>query len=520
MSLFGGSRGKRNSERTAEDRRRAMEERQRRRDAAGQRHQSRPPGESVAPPPPRPRVPAQPVPQTVAPEPAPPSEPIAVAQAGTLPVTAEPRQPAQAEPPQSAPREPSKRAKAKAARKTKAQRRAEKLQARAPAEPQPDRREIAVHRRRGAGVRRTVVGSPDEVGVVKPPSRRRRWVRTIALLAGALLLVSQWMLWQPFKGGGGEPVTVKIPEGAGASEVAQRIADAGVVDSASLFSLRAVLAGKRNSLSAGTLKLRENMSYGAALAALSGAVPATPDLQRVTIPEGLAISEVDARLAHRNVVPGYQKAAGRLLAAEKAALRSEFGMPKATRTIEGLLFPSTYEVLDGFKADDLVTLQLDALRQTMATVDLKKAKKAKLSAYKVLIIASMVEREARLTRERPLISAVIHNRLKVGMPLGIDATFRYASGNWTDPIKQSELDADGPYNSRLRQGLPPTPIGNPGRDSILAAANPADVDFLYFVVKPGRCGEHAFSSTAEKFADDLAKYREAREAAGASPVTC
>ncbi len=102
-----------------------------------------------------------------------------------------------------------------------------------------------------------------------------------------------------------------------------------------------------------------------------------------------------------------------------------------------------------------------------------KARKRNLTAYDVLIIASMVEREASLAKERPLVASVIYNRLREGMPLGIDATIRFAERNWTRPLRVSELEKDGPYNTRKRTGLPPGPIGSPGLSSIRAAANPA-----------------------------------------------
>ena len=133
----------------------------------------------------------------------------------------------------------------------------------------------------------------------------------------------------------------------------------------------------------------------------------------------------------------------------------------------------------------------------------------------------MVEREAQLNRERPLIAAVIYNRLKQGMPLGIDATIRYVENNWTRPLRQCELERDTPYNSRLHTGLPPTPIGNPGFASLKAAANPARVPYLYYVVKPGTCGQHAFSSTDLQRQRDVARYEAARQAnGGKSPDTC
>ena len=107
------------------------------------------------------------------------------------------------------------------------------------------------------------------------------------------------------------------------------------------------------------------------------------------------------------------------------------------------------------------------------------------------------------------------------MPLGIDATIRYAENNWTRPLRVSELERDTPYNTRINTGLPPTPIGNPRLASLKAAANPAREDYLFYVVKPGTCGEHAFSSSDAQFARDQARYNAAREEAGGkSPTTC
>jgi len=139
----------------------------------------------------------------------------------------------------------------------------------------------------------------------------------------------------------------------------------------------------------------------------------------------------------------------------------------------------------------------------------------------VITIASMVEREAQLARERPLIAAVIYNRLHEGIPLGIDATVRFGTGNWIAPLTRSQIAIDSPYNTRMRGGLPPGPIGNPGLASLRAAAHPARVPYLYYVVKPGRCGEHAFSSDFAQFQRDQQRYSAAREAAGGrSPTSC
>ena len=139
----------------------------------------------------------------------------------------------------------------------------------------------------------------------------------------------------------------------------------------------------------------------------------------------------------------------------------------------------------------------------------------------MLIIASMIEREAQVPKDRRLVSAVIYNRLKDGMALGIDATLRYKLNNWSRPLRVSELDSNTPYNTRKHTGLPPTPIGNPGMASIRAAANPANVGFLFYVVKPCGDGAHAFSSTDAQFQRDVAAYNRARaKRGGKDPSHC
>jgi UPF0755 protein len=133
----------------------------------------------------------------------------------------------------------------------------------------------------------------------------------------------------------------------------------------------------------------------------------------------------------------------------------------------------------------------------------------------------MVEREAQVARERPLVASVVYNRLRQGIPLGIDATIRYALGQWNRPLRQSELATSSPYNTREIPGLPPGPIGNPGLASIKAAARPARTNYLFYVVKPGTCGEHSFSSTDAEFQEDVARYNAARaRRGGKSPTDC
>src|SRR5205085_7663580 len=236
----------------------------------------------------------------------------------------------------------------------------------------------------------------------------------------------------------------------------------------------------------------------------------------ITITEGRTIREVN-RLLKKTSLKGSYAAATR----RSQVLRpQQYGAPRSVHTLEGFLFPSTYQVRKGGPVSELVTKQLQAFRKNFATVNLGYARTKKLTPYDVLIIASMIEREAQVAKDRPLIASVIYNRLKQGIPLGIDATIRYRLDNWTRPLRVSELQADGPYNTRTHQGLPPTPIGNPGMASIRAAAHPAKTQYLFFVVKPCGKGEHAFQKTDAEFEKAAQRYEAARQAKGGSPVDC
>ncbi|MEA2154543.1 MAG: hypothetical protein QOE11_683 [Solirubrobacteraceae bacterium] len=352
------------------------------------------------------------------------------------------------------------------------------------------------------------------------PRTRARLVGIGFIAVLAVVVVGVLMLFQPFGSAEGAPVSVTIPTGSSAREIGDRLAKAGVVDSGFLFNLRATLSGKRGDLRSGPHTLRRDMSYGSAIAALSKAPPKpkAPVTVKITIPEGLSRREIVPVVAKAGLKGGYLKASQRF-AGTLSPFR--YGAPKGTRSTEGFLFPATFELPPRAPARMLVDRQLTAFRDNFAGVDAGRAHRKNLTDYDVLIIASMVEREAQLASERPLVAAVIYNRLKDGMPLGIDATIRYATGNWSRPLRESELAIDSPYNTRRRTGLPPTPIGNPGLAAIRAAAAPAKVGYLYYVVKPGTCGKHAFSSTDAQFQQDRQRYDTARaQAGGKSPTTC
>ncbi len=211
---------------------------------------------------------------------------------------------------------------------------------------------------------------------------------------------------------------------------------------------------------------------------------------------------------------------------EKESVHSKYLNPakyggKDAKNLEGFLFPDTFELKPGAPVADLVQLQLEDFKRRIKGVDMSYARSKNLTVYDVVTIASMIEREAGSRSERKLVAAVIYNRLHEGMPLGIDATTRFATGNYEEPLTESELAIDSPYNTRTHTGLPPGPIDSPGLASIEAAAHPAKVDYLFYVVEPGACDELAFSKTEAEFEADVARYNAAREAAGGnSPTSC
>jgi uncharacterized YceG family protein len=333
----------------------------------------------------------------------------------------------------------------------------------------------------------------------------------IGVLAVAWIALS---LFQPFHGSAGEPVSVVIPRGTGVSQAGDILAKRGVVSSAFFFKLRAKLKGTGD-IKPGNYTLKKDTSYGGALAALSQGPP-PPKTTDITITEGRTITEAN-RLLRKTSLQGSYAAATRRA---KTVTPQQFGAKRSVHSKEGLLFPATYKVRQGAPVSDLVTKQLANFRKQFATVNLAYARTKKLTPYDVLTIASMIEREASVAKDRPLIASVIYNRLKQGIPLGIDATIRYQLDNWQRPLRMSELERDTPYNTRLHQGLPPTPIGNPGLASLRAAARPAHTSYLYFVVKPCGNGEHAFQRTDAEFQRAVQRYEQARQRQGGSPVKC
>jgi UPF0755 protein len=335
-------------------------------------------------------------------------------------------------------------------------------------------------------------------------SRRRAGALLAALvlvLLGAGAAAIGYVRWCEGGEADGRPVTVTVPEGASGAAIVDVLHERGVVRCGGVVG-RYLLqqAGLADEIRSGRHELRTGMAFDRALAVLTSPPPAVPTV-RLTIPEGFRLTQIAERAAEELGFP-----ARRFLSlAESGRFALPPYLPRRSPTVEGFLFPETYEfVAEGTRPAEVIRRLLEQFREEVAGLPWERARALGLSPYEVVVVASMIEEEARVPDERPLISAVIHNRLARGMPLGIDATLAYVDPHPEDGLTASDLEIDSPYNTRLRTGLPPTPIASPGLDAIAAALQPAEVDFLYYVLC-GRDGHHEFSVRYEDFLADKAR---------------
>ena len=245
-------------------------------------------------------------------------------------------------------------------------------------------------------------------------------------------------------------------------------------------------------------------------------IPPIPKIVKIVIPEGFTRAQI-AVLAHQDGLRGSY-----LLPSKRSSEIdfAHYGAPASTPNLEGFLFPATYEMYVGAPASQLVSEQLAAFHENFGGGEVHRARVLGITPYQLLTVASIVEREAAIPHDRPLVAAVVYNRLRLNMTLGIDSTLRYALHNFTSPLTEAELHSDSPYNTRTHTGLPPTPISNPGVAAIHAAAHPAHVSYLYYVAGADGCGEEVFSTSYTKFEKNAAAYREAIAKNGGRVPTC
>ena len=289
---------------------------------------------------------------------------------------------------------------------------------------------------------------------------------------------------------GGGQITFDVPSGSTTEQIARRLSATGVIGNTLWFRVLAKLRGVDGKIQAGRYRLRHGMGAQAALDVLGGAA-FEPGID-ITIPEGFTVRQIAARFAARAKIP----AAAFEAAATNGSISAEI-MPPGVKTLEGLLFPETYLITKRDTAQGIVDRMVQTFTKATSKVDYSYVLRRGLSRYQAVIIASLIEREAKVPEDRPKVAAVIYNRIARGMRLQIDATALYGLPEHKVPTLR-DLRRESPYNTYLIPGLPPAPIANPGLRSIEAAVHPEPTNALFYVVcHPS--GRHCFTDSQTEF---------------------
>ncbi|MDR7484318.1 MAG: endolytic transglycosylase MltG [Armatimonadota bacterium] len=317
---------------------------------------------------------------------------------------------------------------------------------------------------------------------------------------GGLGLAVAWWQVRPISPQAVPPRTVIIPPGASARQIGDRLAGVGLVRSA-----------KTAAVVARALRVADRLHYGEyALSPSQSTVEIVRTIargetvqHRITIPEGFTVRQIAEVLAAAGIVDRDQFLALALAGGRSLPHPVLAGLP--TDSLEGYLFPDTYLFTRGLPVEAVVRRFLDRLEAGVGPQTRAAAAARGLSLHQLLTVASMIEREARVPDEQPVIAGVIYNRLQRGMRLEVDATVLYALGAHRETVTLQDLRVDSPYNTYRHPGLPPGPIANPGASAIEAAARPAAVPYLYYVLRPD--GRHHFTRTLREHQDAVRQYR-------------
>ena len=312
----------------------------------------------------------------------------------------------------------------------------------------------------------------------------------VLLVAGLAYGGIRYYSWCQGASGQREPLTFEVAEGMSGSQIVDELHARGVVRCGLVTKWLLRRDGREGQLRAGSFELTTNMTPEEAFDVLTTPPEPVPTV-RLTIPEGYRLTQIAERVEEVLGIP-----ARRFLA---AAASGEWSLPpylpEDADSLEGFLFPETYRFVEGTtRAKDVIGRLLAQFGTEAETLPWASAEALGVTPYEVVVIASMIEKEAKLPEERTLIAGVIYNRLEAGMVLGIDATLLYDDPTPDGQLSFSDLEHDSPYNTRIHAGLPPTPIASPGRASLEAALNPADTAFFYYVLC-GEDGRHEFGVT-------------------------
>jgi UPF0755 protein len=320
---------------------------------------------------------------------------------------------------------------------------------------------------------------------MEPSSRSKFLLLSLGLLLLFFILVIYWLLFVPPSKTASTKV-IFIKKGTHLKKVSEILKQDGIIKNRHFFVLLTTVLGKKAKVKAGEYEFHTQMLP---LEVLDALVKGQVKPHLVTIPEGYTLSQIAQLLEDLNLV----EKKGFLQKASSPAFINALGLSQfAGPTLEGYLFPETYHLFREMDSEEVIQMMVYQFKKVFGPDLVNRASELGISEKEVVILASIIEKETPLPEEKPLISAVFHNRLKRKIPLQSDPTVIYGIKNFNGNLTKEHLMRPTPYNTYLIAGLPPTPICNPGKDSLLAAVRPAPVPYLYFVSKND--GSHFFSS--------------------------
>lgn len=296
-------------------------------------------------------------------------------------------------------------------------------------------------------------------------------------------------------------VSVIVPKNASSSSVAHILYDKGLIKSPLVFILYTRFKGVDQQIKAGQYELSFSYSLQKIINQLKQGALTNP---RVTVPEGYTVEQIADLLCSKGLIDRNNF----LQEVKSGSFQYDFieNLDNASYSLEGYLFPDTYYLNISVPEHDIIDLMLSRFEEKIKSLNYKeRAARMKFTLHEAVTIASIIEKEARVENERPIIASVIENRLRKGMPLQIDATVQYALGDQKPKLYYKDLEINSPYNTYKINGLPPGPIASPGEASLLAVINPAQTEYLYYVAKPD--GAHAFARTLDEHNSNKLKYQ-------------
>ncbi|GBF34243.1 hypothetical protein DCCM_3355 [Desulfocucumis palustris] len=341
---------------------------------------------------------------------------------------------------------------------------------------------------------------------IYPAGRRRLKVLVLlalVLLVGTALLAKLYfnaLITPVDPSQKGNEVILDIPPNASGEYISQKLYQAGLTRGPEVFKLYARYRGITGKLKPGKYIFNPAQPLEEIATAL---VAGPPDKIAFTVPEGYDFRQLVDMLSQRGLIQ--REEFTRLVFQGDFGYSFLEGIPRNSRRLEGYLFPDTYHIGSETTEKEIIEMMLKRFNDELVKINFSEhTALLGLSLHQGVTLASMVEREARVDRERPLIAGVMLNRLHRGMKLQIDATVEYALGGHRDKIYYKDLETDSPYNTYKYYGLPPGPISFPGEASLLAAVHPETTDYLYYVARPD--GTHVFSKTLAEHNANKAKY--------------